>query len=533
MDRAKTGVKNIYEYVRSSATANPEKIAVVDDYGRYTYPHLLAEVQKMAGAFKSYGIQKGDVVSFQLPNWVESIIIHQALAMIGAVTNPIVPIYRSHEMKYILKQSKTKMLLIPNTFRGFDYLEMIRSIHPKLPDLKNVIILDKYNENPSLEEHFEIGYTNFIEEGVPHEEWESVSTEDPALLLYTSGTTSLPKGVLHSHLTLLNECSSIIDLYELTDSDVVFMPSPVTHITGLLFGMEMPFMIQGKVVLQDIWDPKRTIQYLLEEKCTWTMGATPFLKGITSEISEQEAEEIHLKFFCCGGADVPPDLVIHATKILKCHVSRAYGSSEFPTLCACGPNEPIEKAAYTDGKLFKKAQAKVVDKFGQTLPLGEVGELAITGPELFLGYNREEDNKTAFLEDGYFLTGDLGVLDREGYIEIKGRIKEIIIRGGENISVKEVETILYRHPKILSVAIVALPDEKMGERGCACVVLKEGVQTLDLAEMNRFLVESGISKQKLPEQLEIMEELPTTASGKIQKFVLKENLLKKVTEESK
>ncbi|MED4584605.1 AMP-binding protein [Brevibacillus choshinensis] len=520
--------QNIYQLLKQASNLAPDKVAVVDDYDQYAYRDLRIAVERLAGAFKKNGINKGDVVSFQLPNWVESIVVHQALAMIGAISNPVIPIYRQNELKYILTQSKTKMLIIPKTFRKFDFVEMVRTIHPDLPHLEKVIVLDKYQENHSLNDWNEVDFFAFMNSAAPHEEIEDVVETDPALLLYTSGTTSHPKGVIHSHKTLICEIQSIARLYELGEQDVIYMPSPVTHITGLLYGMELPFMIQGKVVLQDIWDPHKAIQHVIQEECTWTIGATPFLKDMVDTITESERTQLRLKVFACGGADVPPELILQASKVLNCYVTRVYGSSEYPTLTACGPKDLIEKAALTDGKLFEGAQAIIVDDLGAALSAGEVGELAVKGPELFLGYIQEEYNKSAFLEDGYFLTGDLAVMDADGFIEIKGRKKDIIIRGGENISVKELETLLYQHPKISTVAIVAMPDERMGEKVCAYVVLNKHVPSLHLAEINQFLEEIGIAKQKLPERLEIIEEMPITASGKIQKYLLREDIRKKL-----
>jgi cyclohexanecarboxylate-CoA ligase len=518
--------ENIYQYLEESTALKPEKIAVVDQHVRYTYAELLAQVQRLAGALKSIGIGKGDVVSFQLPNWAESVVIHQALAMIGAVSNPIIPIYRQKEVRYILSKSNAKVLFIPCTFRRFHYPEMIRSLMSELPQLEHVIIVDKYREQPSGLHAREQLYDDFINLGTPCREMVKVDEKDVALLLFTSGTTADPKGVLHTHNTLLHE-----NLFHLDQEDVIFMPSPVTHITGIIVGLELPFIIRGRVVFQEIWDPETAVELILQEGCSFTVAASPFLKGIVETLKESDRKRLRFKAFACGGADVPPELVKRASASLNCFVTRVYGSSEFPTVSACGPHDPVEKAAFTDGRLLEGISAKVINDAGEEVPRGVVGELAVKGPEMFLGYLQEEFNEDAFAKDGFFLTGDLAVMDEEGYIEIKGRKKDIIIRGGENISVKEVEDLLFQHPKISQVAVVAMPDEKLGEKACAFVVLKQGT-SMTLREMADYLAGQGIAKQKIPERLEIVTEMPMTASGKIQKYILRENIRQKLKAET-
>jgi cyclohexanecarboxylate-CoA ligase len=521
--------KNIYTYLKEAARNVPEKIAVVDPFQRLTYKELNRFVQQLAGSLVEAGIKKGDVVSFQLPNWIEAAVIHQALLMIGAVSNPIIPIYRKKELTYILNQSKTKLLFIPYKFRNFDYLEMIQGIKQdgEARELEGVIVLDKYDEHPTFPHTSYMSYAHFLAMGSSYESIEPVKETDIALLLYTSGTTSDPKGALHTHNTLNHENKTMIEKYKLTAEDTIYMPSPVTHITGILYGLELPAMIEGQVVFQDIWDPERAVNYLMDEACTWTVGATPFLQGILQQVKEEDRGKLKLKAFACGGADVPPELIKKAAKKLGCYVTRVYGSTEYPTFSACSYEDPIDKAAHTDGRKFKGSYGKILDHDGNELLYGQVGELAVKGPEMFLGYLQEAFNQGNFTEDGFFLTGDLAVMDQEGYIEIKGRKKDIIIRGGENISVKEVEDLLYDHPHISEVAIVAMPDKDMGEKACAFIVLKEG-ETLDFQEMCRFLEGKGVAKQKFPERLLIIDQLPMTASGKIQKYLLRDHIKKEL-----
>jgi cyclohexanecarboxylate-CoA ligase len=334
--------------------------------------------------------------------------------------------------------------------------------------------------------------------------------------LYTSGTTADPKGVLHSHNTLVYEVQSIVDCCSLDRLDAVFMPSPVTHITGFLFGLLMPPMVGVKAALLDVWDPAAAVDLVEREHCRMTMGATPFLHGMVEE-HVRRGEPSSLRIFMCGGADVPPMLVRRATDVLGAHVARIYGSSEFPTFCCGRPGDDLDLCADTDGMPLGPVTSRLD---GET---GGVGELLVDGPELFLGYLAAGLNEAAFSGDGLFRTGDLASIDERGAVTIRGRQKDIIVRGGENISAKEVEDLLYGHPLVSEVAVVAMPDPVLVERVCAFVVAVDGAE-LTLTDVVGFLDGQGLARQKYPERLELVDELPATASGKVQKFVLRQRL---------
>ncbi|MBU8906129.1 AMP-binding protein [Desertibacillus haloalkaliphilus] len=516
--------KNIFNYLQDAYLSCPECIAVDDSYVTYKYKELYNKSVSLASTLRSMGVKKGDVVSFQLPNWSESLIIHYAVAMIGAVCNPIIPIYRKREVKYILHQSKTKIIFLPNKFRDFDYLKMIRELQDELDGLQKIVILDKYADQPSINDDIEMFFEDCIMPEVSSQfDAESVNEKDPLLLMFTSGTTSNPKGVVHTHNTLIHENETIISLYQLGENDHVFMPSPITHIAGFIAGLELPVIIKSKLVLQDIWKPKEAVEIIIKENCTFLLGATPFVQGIYDVVKETE-QQVPLKMILSGGADVPPELVINSSKLLNCYVSRVYGSTEYPTLTLCGPEDSFDKTAYTDGRLLEGSEAIILDDNMREVPANQVGELAVKGPEMFLGYLQPEFNETAFYGD-YFLTGDLASMDQDGYIKIIGRKKDIIIRGGENISVKEVEELLYRHDSVNQVAVVAMPDKKMGEKACAFIKLNKN-KKLDLETMKEYLLGKGLAIQKVPERLEIIDEMPMTTSGKIQKFVLREDIQK-------
>lgn len=510
----------IDSHLRTAAARHPDRPALVDRAGRWTYGALDREVDRWAAALRRHGVGPGDVVSWQLPNWSEAVVLHQATLRLGAVSNPIIPIYRHSEVTFILRQARSEIFFAPATFRGFDFPAMVGEIRGELPDLATVVVVGDQAPAGTIDlDEFLATAEPAASAGAPSSDADAV-----ALLLYTSGTTSSPKGALHTHNTLDYENRSMIEFFDLSDVDVVFMPSPVTHITGVLYGLQLPFMIGGSVVLLDVWEPGVGLELIERHGCTFTVAATPFLHGLAHHPTLTPEATRSLRTFACGGADVPPELVRRATDDLGCVVSRVYGSTEFPTATSSNLSDPPVKRAHSDGRAIGAAQVSVVDDDGLPVPAGEAGHLLVRGPELFLGYLDESLDAEAFTPDGWFRTGDRAVVDNEGYLEITGRQKDIIVRGGENISAKEIEDHLFEHPKVADVAVVAVADPVLMERACAVVVPQPGAE-IELDELTSWLVEHHrIAMQKLPERLHLVDELPRTASGKVQKFKLRDQL---------
>jgi cyclohexanecarboxylate-CoA ligase len=504
------------DYLTVAARANPEQTAVIDRGVAWTYTQLDSLVDNLAAALQGAEIGSGDVVSWQLPNWVEAVVVHLAALRVGAISNPIVSIYRHAEMKFILQQAASKVVFVPTTFRRFDYPRMLAEIRPELPALHTVVAVG------GDEAGGDVGYNALITQGTARPvRAVTRSANDPALLLYTSGTTAAPKGVVHSHNTLDYEIRSLIDFFSLSRNDVVFMPSPMGHITGVACGILLPVTLGAALVLLDVWDPGRALSLIAGHHCSFTVAATPFLHGLLHHPDLADTDTSALRVFMCGGADMPQELIRSATAALGCTVVRAYGSTEFPTATGSNERDPLEKRACTDGRAMGAAQVRVVDASGSDVHAGAVGEVLVSGPELFVGYLDEQLNEDVLSPDGWFRTGDLGRLDADGYLEITGRHKDIVIRGGENISVKEIEDHLFGHPKIAEAAVVGTPDSVLGERVCA-VVIPEAGQTITLAEITEWLSAARFARQKLPERLIVLDELPRTASGKVQKFKLRE-----------
>ncbi|MFC4295933.1 AMP-binding protein [Novosphingobium tardum] len=493
--------------------------AIVDGKGSQTFAEIMAEARLLAGWFRQIGLAPGEVVSFQLPNWSEAIAINLAACMCGLVVNPIVPIYRDVEVGYILRSSRTRIVFIPETFRATDYVEMVENLRPSLPDLEAVVVV-RGTENRSGV----LNYGRLLAEA-PQAPGFAVQIQDPnavKLLLYTSGTTGRPKGVLHSHNTIQSEIDAVGKFWGIQSTDVILMPSPVTHITGYIYGIEMMATFGCKAVFMDRWDAELAAALILQHGVTFSVGATPFLRELVGFLEHRGETRPSLRLFACGGAPVAPDDIRRARAVLpNCLAFRIYGSSEAPTVTAgVAAGDPVELGATTDGAIVNFDVKIVSPDTGETLGDGREGEILVRGPELMLGYTEWEDTVEAFDAEGYFRTGDLGFISHARYVTVSGRKKDLIIRGGENISAKEVEDILHTHPAIAEVAVVAMPHERLGETPCAFAVLNKG-GSLTIQEVQTFLEDTRLAKQKFPENLFLLASMPKTASGKIQKHVLR------------
>jgi len=496
----------------------PDRVAVVDGAQQVTYGQMLAHARKLAAGFAALGLEPGDVLSFQLPNWWETMAINLAACLRGLVVNPIVPIYREAEVRTILLDSRCKAFFIPRNFRGFDYLSMAQRLRPELPDLREIVLVR--GEADGCVSYEELA-------GADHRPAATYPRTDPnavKLVLYTSGTTGRAKGVLHSHNTIMSEIDAVIGFWAIHDHDVVLMPSPVTHITGYLYALEIAFAAGVKVVFMERWSAAQATELIAEHGVSFSVGATPFLKELVAEVEARGLALPSLRLFMSGGAPVPPEVIYRANRALPgCMAFRVYGSTEAPTVTlGIRSRGDAELGATTDGKIVNHEVRLVDVHTGAAVKQGE-GEICSRGPELMLGYTAWDQTREAFDADGYFHTGDLGYYVAGDYLCVSGRRKDLIIRGGENLSPKEIEDALHRHPAIKEVAIVAMPHERLGEGVCAFVI-PNPPQRVDVATLAGFLEEAGLARQKFPERVELVGDLPRTASGKVQKNVLRERI---------
>ncbi|MBV2182252.1 cyclohexanecarboxylate-CoA ligase [Castellaniella sp. MT123] len=488
---------------------------------RFTYREMAAMADRIAVGLSRLGVGKNDVVACQLPNWWQFSLTYLACSRIGAVMNPLMHIFRERELSFMLKHGEAKVLITPKVFRGFDFEKMVTALQPDLPDLKHVVIVDGSGSNS-----FEALLSGPAWEQVP-DAAEILSRSRPGpdditQLIYTSGTTGESKGVTHSANSLMANIIPYAHRLRLGAEDVILMASPMSHQTGFIYGLMMPVMLRATAILQDIWEPKRAIEVIREERCSFTMASTPFLTDLTRTISETSTSVPSLRTFLCAGAPIPGPLVEQARSVLGAKIVSAWGMTENGAVTLIHLDDDDERAFTTDGVPLPGVELKIIDGDGNVAPPGQPGSLFVRSCSNFGGYlKRPQWNNTD--ADDWFDTGDMACMDEAGYIRITGRIKDVIIRGGENIPVVEIESMLYRHPAVAMAAVVAYPDERLGERACAVVVLKEG-QSLDMVGMVDYFKSLKMAMQYIPERLQIVDAMPSTPSGKIQKFKLREQL---------
>jgi cyclohexanecarboxylate-CoA ligase len=478
---------------------------------------------RIAVGLARLGVGRGDVVACQLPNWWQFTLTYLACSRIGAVMNPLMHIFRERELSFMLNHGEAKVMIAPKTFRGFDFEAMVTGLQPSLPHLKHVVIVggeggnsfDALLSTPEWEKQADA--QDILTRGRP-------GPDDVTQLIYTSGTTGEPKGVMHSANTVMANIIPYAERLKLDAEDVVLMASPMAHQTGFMYGLMMPIVLKTRVVLQDIWEPKKALSLIQSERVTFTMASTPFL----TDLARTVAEDVQaggpgvptLRTFLCAGAPIPGPLVQQARAALGAKIVSAWGMTENGAVTLTKLDDDDERSFNTDGCPLPGVEIKVVDADGASLPSGESGKLLLRACSNFGGYlKRPQLNGTD--ADDWFDTGDLARIDERGYVRITGRSKDVIIRGGENIPVVEIESLLYKHPAVAMAAIVAYPDERLGERACAVVVPKAG-QSIDLPEIQRFLKEQQIAVQYMPERLIVQEAMPATPSGKIQKFKLRD-----------
>ncbi len=513
------------DYLDRCVADTPDKpaIATFDTLANATtylsYRDLGRLVDRIAIGLAQLGVEPDDVVSCQLPNGWQFTALHLACVRLGAITNPIMPIFRERELSFMLGLAETKVLIIPHFFRGFDYPAMVQNIRDDLPCLAHVLVIggagDDCFEKVLLEPEWEKenDAAKFFAERRPH-------PDAVTQLLYTSGTTGEPKGVMHTSNTLLSNVLGCVARLELRTDDVVLMASPMAHQTGFMYGLLLPVVLGATAVLQDLWEPKRAARLIGDEGVTFTMASTPFLSDLTEAIARDGDDISSLRIFLVAGAPIPRALVERARRTLAASILSAWGMTENGLVTTTRPTDPEAKAIATDGLPLPGMEIRVVDSDNNPLPAGEEGLLKARVYSNFVGYLKRPQwyNHDA---EGWFDTGDLARIDGDGFVRLTGRSKDIIIRGGENVPVVEIEGLLFRHPGIQDVAIVGIPDARLGERACAFVVPKPG-HSIGLAEVAAFLRENKVTLQYLPERVEVLDSLPRTPSGKVQKFKLRE-----------
>ena len=521
------GDASLADYWQQTARAMPDKIAVVDNHGAsYTYSALDHAASCLANWMLAKGIESGDRIAFQLPGWCEFTVIYLACLKIGAVSVPLLPSWREAELVWVLNKCQAKMFFAPTLFKQTRPVDLILPLQNQLPQLQQIVGVDKLAPATSS-----LSLSQIIADNTSLTTAITTHGDELAAVLFTSGTEGLPKGVMLTHNNILASERAYCARLNLTWQDVFMMPAPLGHATGFLHGVTAPFLIGARSVLLDIFTPDACLALLEQQRCTCMLGATPFVYDLLNVLEKQPADLSALRFFLCGGTTIPKK-VARECQQRGIKLLSVYGSTESSPHAVVNLDDPLSRFMHTDGYAAAGVEIKVVDDARKTLPPGCEGEEASRGPNVFMGYFDEPElTARALDEEGWYYSGDLCRMDEAGYIKITGGKKDIIVRGGENISSREVEDILLQHPKIHDACVVAMPDERLGERSCAYVVLKAPHHSLSLEEVVAFFSRKRVAKYKYPEHIVVIEKLPRTTSGKIQKFLLRKDIMRRLTQD--
>jgi cyclohexanecarboxylate-CoA ligase len=511
--------KTVDQFLIEAIARSPNKISIVADRAdreqtlRLSYRELGDRVERVANSLRALGVNVGDFVTVQLPNWWEFIVTSLACGRIGAIFNPVMPILRERELLYVLNFCEAKVFIVPKLYRGFDYAAMADGMRADLPHLKHLIVVDGDGAT---------SFDRLLLPDVPAAHpaaHAGLRPDDMAVLMFTSGTTGEPKGVIHTSNSMVGCTKALTQRFGLHDNEVLLVASPVAHMTGYAAVVLLSIYLGATMVLQDVWEPKHGVSLMTREGVTYTAASTPFLSDICDVVAAGAPRPTSLRSFLCAGATIPPVLIERAAREVGIHACSLWGMTESLASTLTEPSRAAEKSPTTDGRPLEGMEVRIVDTEGNPVPTGQSGRLLVRGCQMFTGYYKKPELET-FDAQGWFDSGDLAYMDDEGYIRISGRVKDVLIRGGENVPVVEIESLLYKHPAVAGVAVVGMPDPRLGERGCAFVVTQPG-KSFDLAAMQAYLAECKMTKQFWPERVEIVAELPRTASGKIQKYLLR------------
>ena len=481
------------------AATTPDRVMLVDAEMKLSAAKLHEWAMRLGGWLRERAAP-GETVSFMLPNWHEAAIIYLAATYAGLVANPILPSLRERDTGFILRDCRAKVVFVPQNFRGFAYADMLRSIAAEMDDPPEIVTVRGDSD----------AFARIITDTEGHGSF-AADPNAVRMVMYTSGTTGRSKGVLHTHNSLAALLRQLGEHWLVEPGDKFLVPSPISHIGGSIYAFEAPVLLGSRAVLMAEWDAGNALTIMREERITHMAGATPFLEQLLAAAQAADEHLPDLKVFICGGASVPPTLIEEATAWFEsARVTRVYGSTEVPVTTVGALSERgMAQAAHSDGC---GAYAEI--------RLGANDEICARGPQMFAGYVRREDEAGAFDDDGFYRSGDQGSIDRDGFLCVTGRIKDLIIRNGENIAPKEIEDLLRGHPAIADVAVVGVPDPKTGERACAVVVPRGEVRP-DVAMLADFLFGHGVTRFKFPEQVELREALPRNEAGKVLKHVLR------------
>jgi acyl-CoA synthetase (AMP-forming)/AMP-acid ligase II len=505
--------RTFWDLVSRRAAASGDHPMLIDTSGRtITFGEFAARAERVAAGFHALGVREGSTVSWQLPTRIETVVASMALARLGAVQNPIIHIYREREVRYVLRDSGTSLFLVPGEWRGFDYRAMADGIVAELD--RPVQVLEAYESLPEGDPAT-----------LPPPPGAPAAGEDAAIrwLYYTSGTTANPKGVRHTDETLIAGAAGLALALDMGPGDVGSMAFPFAHIAGPDYLGTMLILGFPSVVLE-AFVPAEAVEIYAKHGVTMAGGSTAFYTAFLAEQRKQPGDKIipSLRLLSGGGAPKPPEIFYEVQREIGVPIAHGYGMTECPMISQGSPHDSDEQLANSDGAPVRGCDVKITLPDGSRAPANIVGEVRVDGPMVCKGYTDPALTNEAFDEDGYFKTGDLGLLRDDGHVVLTGRIKDIIIRKGENIAAKDIEDLLYQHPRVAEVAVIGLPDAERGERVCAVVETAAGAEPLSFVEMQEYCRDAGLMTQKIPEQLEFVDTMPRNATMKILKYELRD-----------
>src|SRR2546426_1153446 len=523
------GSDTFYAILARRAKTHPDRVAIVDRGRRVTYGELKSRIDRVAAGLDALGIEAGDVVTIQLPNWAEFAYVFFALERLGAVANQIGPDFRSREVDYILRFSESRAVVGPASFKGFDYVKMIGELRPGLPDLRAVCAL---GAAPDLATRGGLTTRGLVSLDALLEDADAVvprgagqGANDIMRMAFTSGTTGNPKGVIHSHNTTLSTCRTLNTDMRVTEDDVFLVYLPLGLNWGYLT-LVQAIMAGARVVLLDQFSAAAALDLIRRERVTYIPTAPASIIAMLNHPDLGQYDLSSLRVVITGGASCPIETIREFRAQMHGHLIELYGMLETGFHTYTRLADDPEAVTGTVGTVSSGLGIRIIDDAGRDVPPRAEGEIAALGPSVHLGYHKNPTaNAELFTADGWFRTGDLGQFDAAGNVKIVGRLKEMINRGGKKFFPREIEEILYTHPKILHAAIVGVPDPRLGERNCLCVIPRAGA-AITLEEVVAFL-RNQVATYKLPEMLEVVDELPFTPTGKIQRYLLSRRILER------
>ncbi len=513
----------MFDLLATRATERPGKVFATDGHRSLTYRQMHESVLRLAAGFHKRGWRSGDTVAVHLPNWVEFIEVVTALSRLGIITVPIMPIYRRDEVGYVTAHADVRGVITPAVFKGFDYLDMYRDVRRERPGLEILVARPGAADLGDV-----VALDDVRTEKIPAatDLPSPPSADDPFLIVYTSGTTSRPKGCVHTFNTYCSGARTLTHSFGYTEDDVQFGPSPITHTTGLVTSVLVPLLNGAATHVMAEWEPVRGAAEIARFGCTQAVTATTFLQMLLEAYDPARDDLSSLRIWVCAGAPIPRAVVERAHQTLPgMKVLSLYGRSENLMTTTCTVDDHTERALNSDGSSQPGHEVAIVDEAGNEVPRGAEGDIAYRGPSHMIGYLGDPGETAAlFTPGGLSRSGDLGVMDADGFVRVTGRLKDIIIRGGMNISARELEDHLVSHPSLTDSAVVGYPDDRLGERVAVFVVTREGHPEPTVEDLRTYLTAHGVAIQKTPERVIGLDSLPMTATGKVQKHILRQQV---------